>query len=76
MWANLTPSNAVDACMAPEAEKVHVSLYQRAKEAVDRGKDVDLGPIQMCQICGYPVEGDAPERCPICKALKERFKSF
>lgn len=61
---------------ALEAEKIHASLYQKAKQAVDRGEDVELGPIQICQVCGYTVEGDAPERCPICKALKERFKSF
>ena len=61
---------------ALEAEKIHASLYQKAKQAVDGGEDVDLGPIQICQVCGYTVEGDAPERCPICKALKQRFKTF
>ena len=49
---------------------------RKAKQAVDRGEDVDLGSIQICQVCGYTVEGDAPERCPICKALREEFKSF
>jgi len=61
---------------ALEAEKIHVSLYRKAKQAVNRGEDVDLGPIQICQVCGYTVEGDAPERCPICKARKERFTTF
>lgn len=61
---------------ALEAEKIHAGLYQKAKQAVDGGEDVDLGPIRICEVCGYTVEGDAPERCPICKALKERFKSF
>jgi len=61
---------------ALEAEKIHVSLYQKAKQAVDRGKDVDLGPVQICQVCGYTVEGEAPERCPICKAKTDKFKSF
>jgi len=61
---------------ALEAEKIHVGLYQKAKQAVDRGEDVDLRSIQICQVCGYTVEGDAPERCPICKALKDKFKSF
>ena len=61
---------------ALEAEKINANLYQKAKKAVDRGEDVDLGPIQICQVCGYTVEGDAPERCPICKALKKRFRSF
>jgi len=61
---------------ALEAEKIHAGLYQKAKQALDEEEDVDLGPIQICQLCGYTVEGDAPERCPICKALKERFNTF
>jgi rubrerythrin len=61
---------------ALEAEKIHAGLYQKAKQAVDRGKDVDLGPIQICTVCGYTAEGEAPERCPICGALKEKFKAF
>lgn len=61
---------------ALEAERIHAGLYQKAKQAVDRGEDVDLGAIQICQVCGYTVEGDAPDRCPICKARKDNFKSF
>ena len=59
-----------------EAEKIHASLYREAKQAVDRGKDVDLGSIQICSVCGYTVEGEAPDRCPICNALRNRFKTF
>jgi rubrerythrin len=61
---------------ALEAEKIHVSLYKRAKQAVDPGKDVDLGPVQICTVCGYTAEGEAPDRCPICNALKDKFKTF
>jgi rubrerythrin len=61
---------------ALEAEKIHVALYQKAKKAVDSGKDVDLKPVQICQVCGYTVEGEAPEICPICQAEKDKFKSF
>lgn len=61
---------------AHEAEKVHANMYEAAKQTVDGGEDPDLGPIQICQVCGYTVEGDAPDRCPICKAPKERFKAF
>jgi rubrerythrin len=59
-----------------EAEKIHASLFQQAKQAVDEGRDVDLGPVQVCVVCGYTVEGDAPERCPICNATKERFNTY
>lgn len=58
------------------AEKIHLSLYQRAKQIVDEGKDIDLGPIQICTVCGYTVEGDAPERCPICRSPKKSFRTF
>lgn len=61
---------------ALEAEKTHAGLFRRAKEAVDQSKDVDLGPIQICSACGYTVEGEAPKRCPICRALKEQFRTF
>jgi rubrerythrin len=61
---------------ALEAEKIHAQLYKKAKEAVDAGKDVELGPIQICQVCGYTVEGEAPEKCPICGAPIDKFKTF
>jgi len=58
------------------AEKVQLTLYKKAKEAVIQGKDTDLGKIQIYTVCGFTVEGDAPERCPICQAKKEMFKAF
>jgi len=61
---------------ALEAEKIHAAVFQEAKQAVDGGGDVDLGPIQICDSCGYTHEGDAPDRCPICGVSKERFKTF
>ncbi len=61
---------------ALEAEKIHASLYEKAKQAVDRGEDAKLGRIQICTACGYTVEGEAPGRCPICGALKDKFKTF
>ena len=28
----------------------------------------------VCSVCGYVYEGDeAPEKCPVCKAPKEKF---
>jgi rubrerythrin len=61
---------------ALEAEKIHLNLYRRAKQAVDQGKDLTLGPVQICSTCGYTVEGEAPEKCPICGAAKDKFKTF
>jgi len=61
---------------ALEAEKIHLSLYKKAKAAVDEKKDVPLQPVQVCTVCGYTVEGDAPEKCPVCNASRDQFKTF
>ncbi|MEM3061871.1 MAG: rubrerythrin family protein, partial [Candidatus Bathyarchaeia archaeon] len=61
---------------ALRAEKIHASLYQKAKQAALEGKDIRIGKIQICSLCGYTVEGEAPERCPICNATKDKFKEF
>jgi len=57
-------------------EKLHKKLFEKAKDAVDSDSDVELGPIQICGVCGYTLEGEAPERCPLCNALKEKFTAF
>lgn len=61
---------------ALEAEKVHARLYGQAKEAVDRGKDLDSFPIHVCSVCGFTFEGEAPDKCPVCGAPKEKFVEF
>ncbi len=48
------------------AEKIHAKMYAAAKECVGAGKDIELGPVQICKVCGHTVEGDAPDECPIC----------
>jgi len=30
----------------------------------------------VCQVCGNTVEKEAPERCPICGAPREKFKKI
>jgi len=61
---------------AEEAEKTHLTFYQKAKQTVDKGKDLSLGKMQVCPVCGYTLEGDAPDKCPVCGAPKERFMAF
>lgn len=36
--------------------------------------DADAGPLHVCQICGYVAAGEAPENCPVCQAVRERFE--
>jgi len=61
---------------ALEAEKVHAGMYQKARQAVLTGKDAAVADLYICEVCGWTVEGEAPERCPICGAKREKFRKF
>ena len=61
---------------ALEAEKIHARMYEKAKEAAAKGQDIELKTVYICPVCGYTVEGEAPEHCPVCGAPRENFKSF
>lgn len=62
--------------MANKVEKVHYDLYSKASEAVEKGKDLEEKPIYVCDVCGYTVEGEAPDKCPVCGVPKDKFKSI
>lgn len=57
-------------------EKMHKKLFEKAQQAVEAGTDVDMGPVQVCGVCGYTLEGEAPDKCPLCSAPKEKFTAF
>ncbi len=59
-----------------EAEKIHAEMYKKAKELVSKNEDYPAETVYICPICGYTVEGEAPEKCPICGAPKSSFKKF
>ena len=61
---------------AMAAEKIHAALYSKAKDAVAGGSDVALGKVYVCAVCGYTIEGEAPDNCPICSALRSKFMEF
>ena len=61
---------------AMEAEKVHAALYARAKTAVAGGADMPTVALFVCPVCGYTMEGEAPERCPVCNAPSSKFVTF
>ena len=58
------------------AEKIHAAMFQQAKQAVDAQRDLETGPIQVCDNCGYTHEGEAPDKCPVCGVAKKRFREF
>ena len=57
-------------------EKEHKKLFEKAQKAVNDGKDVELDAVQVCTVCGFTLEGEAPDKCPLCNAPKEKFKAF
>ncbi|MFB0564288.1 MAG: rubrerythrin family protein [Candidatus Aminicenantaceae bacterium] len=61
---------------ALEAEKVHAELYKKAKEGLEEGNDLEFKPVHVCQVCGFTVEGEAPDICPLCGSPKEKFRRF
>jgi rubrerythrin len=57
--------------VANRVEKIHADLYQKALDNLGNNKET---VYHVCQICGNTVEGEAPDKCPICNAPKEMFK--
>ena len=56
---------------ANEVEKIHAALYKKAIDTLGRNAQTDY---YVCQVCGNTVEGEAPDKCPICGAAKASFK--
>ena len=54
-------------------EGIHYNLYSEAFKSVEAGRDLPVQKIYVCSICGNTVYGEAPEKCPICNVLKEKF---
>jgi rubrerythrin len=58
---------------ANEAEKVHARLYEEAVKAVENGDDIPAADYYVCEVCGFTMEDEAPDRCPVCGASREKF---
>jgi len=58
---------------ANDVEKVHAELYQKYKDAMEDKKMVDF---YICPVCGYTVEEEPPENCPVCGAKGKVFKKI
>ncbi|MHA1985689.1 MAG: rubrerythrin family protein [Promethearchaeota archaeon] len=62
--------------LANEVEKIHHELYKNALEAVESGKDLKKQDVYICPVCGYTVEGEPPDKCPVCGAVKKVFQEI
>jgi len=58
---------------AMDVEVVHHELFTSALDAVKAGGDLAEAPVYLCAVCGHTVIGDAPDRCPVCNAKKEKY---
>lgn len=59
-----------------EAEKIHAEMYKKAKELVEKQEDYPANKIYICPVCGHTVEGEPPEKCPVCGAPKDSYREF
>jgi rubrerythrin len=69
---NQKAENSFD--LANKVEKIHHKLFRAALKDLEAGAAAKDKPYHVCQVCGYTVEGEPPERCPICGAPMSKFK--
>ena len=55
---------------ANEVEKIHAGLYKKALDNMENFQEKDY---YVCSVCGYTVADAAPEKCPVCGAMKKAF---
>jgi rubrerythrin len=59
---------------ANKVEQIHHGLYQQSLKDLETGIKKEAGPFYVCQRCGNTVEGEAPDKCPVCGAPRTMFK--
>jgi rubrerythrin len=57
---------------ARDVESLHADLYKKALNDMVSERETDY---YVCQVCGFISEDEAPDNCPICGAVKQKFKS-
>lgn len=58
---------------ARDAESFHVKLYERAIYQVIKD---EINAYHICQVCGYITGKSIPDRCPVCGATRDKFKTI
>ena len=61
---------------ALKAEMDHKTMYAAAREQALQEQDIADEPVSVCLICGHTVIGDVPDKCPVCAAAREYYKTF
>jgi len=77
--ANAKEENQTDAILsfgkALKVEKTHQNLFRDSLKKIESG-DIEPHEYFVCQICGHPAADEAPEKCPVCGAPKEKFENI
>ena len=58
---------------AHKVEQIHAGLFTKMKEALAAGKKPAETKIYVCSVCGNTVEGEPPEKCPVCESSRKAF---
>jgi rubrerythrin len=56
---------------ANAVEKIHAELYKKALDNLGKSPEVDY---YVCKVCGNTIEGEPPDKCPICNSPKKMFQ--
>lgn len=58
---------------ARDVENRHAELYKKAMADMLAERRTDY---YVCQVCGYVSEDEAPLNCPVCGAVRNKFKEI
>jgi len=58
---------------ARDAESFHARLYKHAITHMIRD---EVKAYHVCQVCGYVTDQKIPDKCPVCGAPREKFKTI
>lgn len=58
---------------ANTVEMEHQKLFQ---SALEKDGEIEDEKYYVCQVCGHVHLDEAPERCPVCNAPKDKFKEI
>jgi rubrerythrin len=58
---------------ARDVEDRHAELYKKAMNDMLSERQTTY---YVCQVCGFVAEDEAPQNCPVCGAVKGKFKKI
>ena len=58
-------------CYAEESAKALAKFLKKNMDNIQQAVEADY---YVCKACGFAVENELPEKCPVCGSRKETFK--